>query len=1077
MIIILFFFASFLGTVKYYKLDGALDVILGQSPEFYAWIAVCLLAFRIGMVFCKYYPMVLEFYYSVTNLSAKADEFFSRPRTKDQGASTPSDSPFKDGQKRRVHTGTQQPLPARKSWSERLKAEKSDTVLSPIVSSPIAVHSGSFTPGLGVAKAITTPLPKGPSKGLKERLDHDREIKKSRKWYRTVLLRLNFNLDNFHDLLTVKGGSGAVPILKGIALFTGTRFTKCSIRYIWRFAKVCYAIGTAQGIKGLVRYLKAAGISFQQSLGGHRVADCSKLGARLARTKGGIPRFVPAEYRILIRNGDPRAIRLTLTLINIFRILEFKGSVNTATITALSTAHGGLDRFLEGLIPLFVSLFVKAHYSLDSLAKMVTRFAKDSVVPIWKSAPGTDMFSWSTHPDVLLRSLAALKASPVLWESLSNLISLSCNKAVELLLDHADGLMELDLRNTEYFDYYVGKPYSPKRLEKPVRMFSPIRSLGKLGMKAEAAGKVRIFAMVDAWTQWVLYAYHKVIFKILEKHPMDGTFNQTAPLSRVKPTSGLWSLDLTAATDRVPLSLQKKLLAHIFGWEFATSWANLLTKRAYSLFRIINHQKVRVDLYYSVGQPMGALSSWASLAIVHHFLVQASAWRTGFPKWKLYTNYAVLGDDVVIGDKRVALSYLHIMDSLGVGINTSKSLLSHHGTALEFAKRTIFRGIDVSPVAFKEFYAACHHIGAFRELVTKTGTPFPVALQAMGVGWRVRSWLNKPLGKLSARLRLLILAINIPHNAEEVNSFFEMGKPPIRQYSVDTVKVIVAFMQREATRLFGKIHQIAPLSLGGESSYMWALKLMSATLGKLELYSDRPFIWEGYSNQSFSLFNDEALDWFSVNGIAWNLGKVYYELIHTLRVNTTAMWKEDLNRLATGVFGLMTLDFSTTIPEFSKVYLEFIKLQREFAMFDASSVEQTSRPNPDILEGILTPQQVRLWKRWSAVLQGSKVLEATGAVDASAPPQAPIADPVISLGVLPPVETLVPPLEEFLPKTEEVVELEVATPPFFDLESYQFFGKAGLHEGYAYHMIQAWSNQGPIGWNPRPKLMSLISRW
>lgn len=32
---------------------------------------------------------------------------------------------------------------------------------------------------------------------------------------------------------------------------------------------------------------------------------------------------------------------------------------------------------------------------------------------------------------------------------------------------------------------------------------------------------------------------------------------------------------------------------------------------------------------YAVGQPMGALSSWAMLALTHHFIVQYAAYRTG----------------------------------------------------------------------------------------------------------------------------------------------------------------------------------------------------------------------------------------------------------------------------------------------------------------------------------------------------------------------------------------------------------------------------------------------------------------
>jgi len=57
--------------------------------------------------------------------------------------------------------------------------------------------------------------------------------------------------------------------------------------------------------------------------------------------------------------------------------------------------------------------------------------------------------------------------------------------------------------------------------------------LGKLGLKQEAAGKMRVFAMVDPISQWVLYPIHRFIFdNILKKIPMDGTFDQTKPLFR-----------------------------------------------------------------------------------------------------------------------------------------------------------------------------------------------------------------------------------------------------------------------------------------------------------------------------------------------------------------------------------------------------------------------------------------------------------------------------------------------------------------------------------------------------------------
>jgi len=51
---------------------------------------------------------------------------------------------------------------------------------------------------------------------------------------------------------------------------------------------------------------------------------------------------------------------------------------------------------------------------------------------------------------------------------------------------------------------------------------------------------------------------------------------------------------------------------------------------------------------------MGALSSWAMLALTHHYIVRIAARRVGI---KNFNHYAVLGDDVVICNDLVAHAY------------------------------------------------------------------------------------------------------------------------------------------------------------------------------------------------------------------------------------------------------------------------------------------------------------------------------------------------------------------------------------------------------------------------------------
>jgi hypothetical protein len=57
--------------------------------------------------------------------------------------------------------------------------------------------------------------------------------------------------------------------------------------------------------------------------------------------------------------------------------------------------------------------------------------------------------------------------------------------------------------------------------------------------------------------------------------------------------------------------------------------------------------------------------------------------------------------------------------------------------------------------------------------------------------------------------------------------------------------------------------------------------------------------------------------------------------------------------------------------DFATAYIEFIEVQHDIAAQNMN-VFATSRPNPPAIQGIATPQQVRFWKRWSAIIQGSQ---------------------------------------------------------------------------------------------------------
>jgi hypothetical protein len=69
-------------------------------------------------------------------------------------------------------------------------------------------------------------------------------------------------------------------------------------------------------------------------------------------------------------------------------------------------------------------------------------------------------------------------------------------------------------------------------------------------------------------------------------------------------------------------------------------------------------------------------------------------------KNKLFTFYAILGDDLVLADKKVMEEYLRLLDEMGVKCGLHKSILSPKGIGLEFAKNTFSHGVNVSPVSW-----------------------------------------------------------------------------------------------------------------------------------------------------------------------------------------------------------------------------------------------------------------------------------------------------------------------------------------------------------------------------------------
>lgn len=92
---------------------------------------------------------------------------------------------------------------------------------------------------------------------------------------------------------------------------------------------------------------------------------------------------------------------------------------------------------------------------------------------------------------------------------------------------------------------------------------------GRFGRKVEGAGKLRIFAIASPIFQTLIRPLHEWAMSVLKTLKTDGTYDQLAPLRRLKGKKVLYSFDLKSATDLLPSLISTALLRSLFGEDLA----------------------------------------------------------------------------------------------------------------------------------------------------------------------------------------------------------------------------------------------------------------------------------------------------------------------------------------------------------------------------------------------------------------------------------------------------------------------------------------------------------------------------
>lgn len=576
------------------------------------------------------------------------------------------------------------------------------------------------------------------------------------------------------------------PMISWTRLVSGS-VTRSKVIQLATFAKWVATMVRKQGKKGLVVHLKAAHTMLMQSVPGSELKPTSREIGKVgvAASNDGLPRLIPRFARGFIRRGDRNTIRFWLTMFGMYRILLIDPTYKLGTITSPGVV---LQRpFLVEWVSFIRGRFLTQleRHTGEKLRDVGSDvLSRPSVFALMKASSDLPQVNWEEGEVGPSTSFGCRFNSAKRWTegswgwSLFRYLSVhpggegTTKSLWTLMLETAEAApLARDRSESDTVLESIRRNFSEKariRARQRDEYANGSKANGRLSVKIEPAGKARVFAMVDYWTQVALKPLHEWIFSVLREIPQDGTFNQIQPVKRllkkVSPEVRIYSYDLSAATDRLPVLLQGLILVQIFGRHFAATWRALLCGRSYYLGR--NHARPAglgrkgVNLRYAVGQPMGAFSSWAMLALTHHALVQFAAYRAGETKW--FDLYAVLGDDVVIAGDRVAQEYRRLCEEVGLSIGIAKSLVAKDKT-LEFAKKFFFRGEEVSGLPIK-YWAAAQHTGGVAHALSAWYPAGTLAnfVRSLGVGFKGASKVDAPWNVVPRRLKALLVLLTQP---------------------------------------------------------------------------------------------------------------------------------------------------------------------------------------------------------------------------------------------------------------------------------------------------------------------------
>lgn len=388
----------------------------------------------------------------------------------------------------------------------------------------------------------------------------------------------------------------------------------------------------------------------------HRLAVCVSLDHAFEKLhrrkviKGTIIPCIIGPFLPLLR-GTVWDKRFALTLFNLYKVLRLPPSDDFSAITNVGPELNeelleNFEDFIEECSNVVKSQQISSAEQYDFLGYVTS-----------SNGPNGPLMA-GNHLDAI-----ALVRDPNLYDKVRQLLEITA----PIIGNNLDRLKE-------------------KILKIDTSHLNPIHS--KVSQLCEGGGKTRNIAILDYFSQSALDVIHNKVLRQLKRiNSCDATFGQEDGFSKVIKKAMIrkecFSLDLTSATDRFPLTYQHAVVKAMFGKEIGDLWKSVIADRDFK----IKDKTLR----WAYGQPLGALSSWGVFTLTHHAFVR---WCADDPKFE---NYMILGDDIAIMDERVAQVYSDRMKILGVDVNPNKGFMSKGENIYgEFAKRIFRNGEELT---------------------------------------------------------------------------------------------------------------------------------------------------------------------------------------------------------------------------------------------------------------------------------------------------------------------------------------------------------------------------------------------